>query len=554
MITLRYPRWRSGYRMTVWRWLLTSCCAAVPLPLHAQEAAQPQPWSVATIDTRTAADGNPARTTIAVRVPAQHSVRHMVLYPSPNGKPFLQVTSGNIALDLMGPWVRASDALNARGIAVAFADVPSDARGQEIGQRAPAEVRRDLQAVVTHLQKSFPATPVHLGLFGSTAVPVLSNATRIDGVTRIAVVSGAFLNARTRDWRGLKTPVMLIHAPSATCGATPFVEAQWVARRNEFTLVQAGYEKPADRIDCGRGSQHVLTRLETEFADTVLQWFEGAQVPDRIGHPNAPIAWREQVVRYPAPGIIGVNQLEMTLLFPDGPGPFPVAVFNHGDVDMDHAVIRNKQRIREIIVAREFLLHGIAVAMPARRGVGMSEGNYPAGFARHDGDPTYKARVHAQDILPALAYLKTRPDIDAQRIILSGHSAGGYSVSYIASTNPPGVIGAVNFSGGRTDAAQAEAASVLNRMMVNGFAMLGKTARVPSLWVFAENDSRYTAATIRASHAAYVKAGGVARLSLSPPIAGDGHFIYYRPDLWRDALKDFLREIGVLNPESTAGP
>lgn len=552
MFKLRYASWRGDSGMNVWLWLLVACVVTAPIASPAQDAAQPQPWALVTIDTRTASDGSPVRTTLAVRVPAQQPVRHVVLYPSPNGRPFLQATSGNIALGLMGPWVRASETLNARGIAVVFADVPSDAGGQEIGQRAPADVRRDLQAVVGHLQNAFPGTPLHLGLFGSTAVPVLNSAARLEGVTRIAVASGAFLNARTRDWRSLKTPVMLIHAPSATCGATPFVEAQWVARSNGFTLVEAGYDKPAARFECGRGSQHVLTHLEAEFADAVLRWFEAMPVPGSIGHANAPTAWREQVVKYPAPGMIGVNQLEMTLLFPDGPGPFPVAVFNHGDVDMDHAVIRNRQRIREIVVAREFLQHGIAVAMPARRGVGLSEGNYPAGFARNDGDPTYKARVHAQDILPALDYLKSRAEIDPQRIILAGHSAGGYSVSYIASTNPPGVIGAVNFSGGRTDAAQAEAASALNRMMVSGFATLGKTARVPSLWVFAENDSRYSVATIRASHAAYVKAGGVARLALSPPIAGDGHFIYYRPDLWREALKAFLAEIGIVNTEAVA--
>lgn len=534
--------------------ILALCVAAASPPLHAQDATPVQPWTVTTLETRKAADGTPVTIAVAVRVPGQQPAKHVVLYPSPNGKPFLKVNNGTMALDLIGPWVRASEALNQRGVVVVFADVPSDALGQEIGRRAPADVRRDLQAVVDYLRKSFAGVPLHLGLFGSTAMPVLDNASRIRGVTRIAIASGAFLNARERNWRGLDTPVMLIHAPSATCAATPFFEAQWVARKNGFTLVEAGYERSSSQFECGRGSQHLLTNLEAEFADTVLRWFDGAPVPGHIGHVNAPVAWREQVVTYPAPGMFGVNQLEMTLLFPEGPGPFPVAIFNHGDVDMDHAVIRNRQRTREIIVAREFLQHGIAVALPARRGVGMSEGNYPTGFARQDGDPTYKARVHAQDILPALDYLKTRAEIDTRRVILTGHSAGGYSVSYIASIQPPGVIGVINFSGGRTDAGQAESAGALNRMMVSGFAELGKATRMPSLWVFAENDSRYSAATIRASHAAYIAAGGVARLSLSPPIAGDGHFIYHRPDLWRGALKDFLAETGVLKSPDGASP
>lgn len=537
-----------------WLWLAAAIWVTAPSNARAQVAASAGPWTIETIVTRTPAEGDAVKTTVAVRVPVNPPVKHVVLYPSPNGRPFLTQASGNTGLNLIGPWVRASDTLNERGIAVVFADVPTDAQGKAIGQRPPAAVRQDLQALVAHLRQTYAGVPVHLGLFGDAAVPALEVAPRIDGVGRIAVVSGAFLNARAGDWRRLKTPVMLIHAPSATCGATPFLEAQFVARNNGFTLVQAGYEKAAPRFDCDRGSQHVMAGLEAVFADAVLRWFDGVEVPATIGHPDPPIAWREQIVTYAAPGFIGVNQLEMTLLLPDGAGPFPVAVFNHGDVDMDHAVIRNRQRMREIIVAREFLQHGIAVAVPARRGVGLSQGSYPTGFARHDGDPTYKARVHARDILPALDHLKARPDIDTQRIILAGHSAGGYSASYIASTNPPGVVGVVNFSGGRTDAVPSEAASALNRMMVSGFAALGKSTRVPSLWIFAQNDTRYSAATIRASHAAYLKAGGVARLSLSPPIAGDGHFVYHRPDLWRDALKEFLDEIGVLQPPALANP
>jgi dienelactone hydrolase len=533
-------------------WLAAAFFVAAPLPAPAQNAAPSLPWSVDTIVTRTPAEGEPVTTTIAVRTPVSPPVRHVVLYPSPNGRPFLKMTSGNTELDLIGPWVRASDSLNDRGIAVVFADAPSDAWGRSIEVRASAEVREDLQAIVAHLGKMFAGIPIHLGLFGSATLPALDVASRINGIKRIAVASGDLRNARTSGWRGLKPPVMLIHAPSATCGATPFLEAQWFARNNGFTLVKAGYEQPAAQFDCGDGSQHVLSRLETEFAETVLHWFDGTEVPKHIGHPNPPTAWREQAVTYPAPGIFGVNQLEMTLLFPQGAGPFPLVVFNHGDVEMDAAVIRYRQRMREVIVAGEFLQHGIAVAIPARRGVGLSEGSYPGGFAQFDGDPTYKARVHAQDILPALAYLKARPEFDARRIVLAGHSAGGFSVMYIASTRPSGVIGVVSFSGGRTDANGWDGAGTLNKMMVSGFAQLGRTTRIPALWVFAENDSRYSVQTIRASHAAYVKAGGVARLSLSAPIAGDGHFIYHRPELWREALQGFLREHGVLNERGSA--
>ncbi len=539
--------------MSLRHWAAAACLIAMLPAAHAWQTNPSLPWSVTTVVTRTNDSGETVYTTLAVRIPAGVPIRHLVLYPSPNGRRFLNTAGGNIALNLIGPWVRTAQSLNARGIAVAFADAPSDAQGREIGMRPPAEVRRDLRAVVAALRQSHPDVPVHLGLFGSAAAPVLDIASGIAGVARIAVVSGAFLNARVSDWRSLKQPVLLLHAPSASCAATPFIEAQFVALHNGFSLVQAGYEKPAPGLDCDLESQHILSGLETEFADTMLRFFEGTAAPKTIGHPAPPVAWREQCVTYPAPGLFGVNQLELTLLLPHGAGPFPVIVFNHGDMDIDSAYVRKRQRVRELGVAVEFLRQGIAVAVPARRGMGMSEGNYPGGFARYDGDATYKARVHAQDILPALDYLKTRPEIDAQRIILSGHSAGGFSASYLASTKPPGVIGVINFSGGRTDAVLSEGAAELNRMMVSAFAELGKTTRVPSLWVFAQNDSRYSPTTIRASHAAFVAAGANAKLVLGTPTADDGHFIYHHPALWRDALRGFLSEIGVAQQQVAVG-
>jgi dienelactone hydrolase len=543
---------RGGRLAGTRRWLAGAFLLAAVAPSPAQATPPSQSWVIETLSVRTLDDGAEATMAIAVRAPAGRPVKHVVLYPSPNRDPALKVNKGNSALGLIGPWVRASAQLNERGIAVAFADSPSDARGMSIAARSLANTRQDLQAGVDYLQRRFPGVPVHLGAYGGAASPTLDVAARMDGVTSIAIISGAFLDARASDWGDLAVPVMLIHAPGAVCASAPFLEAGVVARQNRFALVVAGYEKSETREDCGRGSQHVLSGLESEFADTVARWLEGKELPRGIGHANPPVAWREQAVMFPAPGILGTNQLEMTLMLPEGSGPFPVVVFNHGDVSLDDQAIRYKRRVRSTTVAWEFLRHGIAVAVPARRGIALSEGIYPGGFGRYDADPTYKARFHAQDITAALDYLRTRPEIDARRIILAGQSAGGYSIMYIASTNPSGVIGAVGFSGGRTDATPQEGPALLHRTMVNGFEELGRTTRIPTLWIFAENDSKYTTNTIRAAYEAYTRAGGKARLLLHPPIAGDGHFIYNRPETWRGAVQEYLREIGALSGAEVA--
>lgn len=83
----------------------------------------------------------------------------------------------------------------------------------------------------------------------------------------------------------------------------------------------------------------------------------------------------------------------------------------------------------------------------------------------------------------------------------------------------------MNFSGERIDTADGKVASGLNEGMVSAFGYLGKTSCIPSLWIFAENDSRYSAETIRASRKAFTETGGVAELKLLPAIKGkDGHF------------------------------
>jgi dienelactone hydrolase len=262
------------------------------------------------------------------------------------------------------------------------------------------------------------------------------------------------------------------------------------------------------------------------------------------------LAWREKIAYNQIESSSGDIKLESSLLLPNeeefGKGPYPVLVFSHGDVSQTTKWVQYKVRIRDMVVAREFLKLGMAVVFPARRGVGLSDGKYPRGYRLADGDPTFKARLMAQDVWPVLRWLKDQAELDASKIIVAGQSAGGYLSMYIASENPVGVVGAIDFSGGRTDIQSGKTASYHNEIMINGFADFGKTARIPTLWIFAENDSRYTASTIKQSYQAFVKEGGKAELFLNPPIDIDGHFIYHRPNLWREKAREFLTKLGMV--------
>ena len=513
-----------------------------------------QSWTVQTIPTRVA-DGKPVTVAFAILVAAQGQtdlppVRHVLVYPQPLGSQQIKVASGDTTLLLGGTWINALPQLQKQGVALAYLDPPSDADRKSIGSRPARDVRNDLQAVAKQLRQQFPSAQLHLAGFGAVA-PLLELAGDLDGFNKVVLAASALGEYRNSDWSKLRKPVLMFHAPSTQCDSAPFIEAKTQAARSRFTFVQAGYEKQESRPNCGGNSQHVLMGHEPAIASTVADWLDDKEVPQVIGHPNAQTAWREEVVTYPGPSTFGNNQLEATLLLPEvsrfGAGPYPVLVFNHGDVEQDHPAVVNKSRIRDLPLSREYLQLGVAVLLPLRRGVGMSEGTYPKGFSANDGDPIYKARIDARDILPALSWLKTRPELNSNRVIVAGQSAGGYSAMYLASQPIDGLIGAIDYAGGRTNMTAISSASELNKMMVSGFAEFGKTTRVPTLWVFAENDSRYTANTIRASHEAFQAAGGKARLLLSPPIEGDGHHIYHKPAFWRAAAKAYLQEIGAVS-------
>ena len=116
-------------------------------------------------------------------------------------------------------------------------------------------------------------------------------------------------------------------------------------------------------------------------------------------------------------------QLAATLTLPEeGHRQYPAVVLMSGtgqqDRDCTMAGHRVFKEISDYLVTR-----GIAVLRTDDRGTGKSSGNY-----------NYATTADfAADALAAIAYLKTRPDIDTLQIGLLGHSEGGASISIAAS-------------------------------------------------------------------------------------------------------------------------
>jgi dienelactone hydrolase len=223
---------------------------------------------------------------------------------------------------------------------------------------------------------------------------------------------------------------------------------------------------------------------------------------------------------------------------PAGDGPFPLAVINHGS---QQGSIRQKSQPPAFPeLTNWFLDRGYAVVLPERPGHG-GGGRYledQGGCAKAD---YVKAGNGAADsIEAAIAYLKQQPFAESRGIVVAGHSAGGWGSLAYAARRPSGVRAVINFSGGRGGHNLHQPLNNCSpERLVTAAGVFGGTTRVPTLWLYAENDTFFPPALSQAMATAFRNSGGRAEYHLFPPLAGDGHFVI-RSTGWNGILQQFL--------------
>ena len=180
----------------------------------------------------------------------------------------------------------------------------------------------------------------------------------------------------------------------------------------------------------------------------------------------------EHIVQVPA-GPNGRAMLETTVFQPNGPGPFPLIVINHGK-DPGRPNLQPRDRFYHMATA--FVKRGYAVMVPMRQGFANSTGRY----RDHGCDMTANGYAQADDIAATLAYARQQPWVDVDRIVVAGQSYGGLATVALGTQDQPGVRGLINFAGGlRDDSNNCGWRSAL----VSAFAEYGANRRVPSLWM-----------------------------------------------------------------------
>jgi dienelactone hydrolase len=484
-------------------------------------------------------DNNPV--TIRVLADALDSPKAVVLQiPALNVAPIKTEGAPSLA-DPEAPLTRLIQAMSAQGIAHAMLDLPSDKTTPLPGTwREDPQHYKDIDTALEILKKRFPAAKVYLGAYVNNAISVMGYVDRsTDKIDGVVLLSPNLATARQLKLSN-KTRGLIVQAATGRCYNTSLLDAQELAPRTGWTILPVYYEKWGNRQLCGNNSQAALTNRVKPVSTEVSQWLLGQPHAPVIGDSNVGVAGFEEVRMFQG----SRGQVEVTLYRPAGPGPFPMLIWNHGDIETGSIFLKGR-RFRDPEMANEFIDMGLAVAVVARPGIGRSDGTYSTSFNSGDADATYKGRIHAKELLAVWPQLQQLSWVDRNKLLIAGQSAGGFASVTAASMKIPELIAALTFAGGRTDMNSTRAASHRNDMMIRGYEESGTGATAPLMMIFAENDSRYTANTIRESHKAFVAAGGKATLALYPPLSGDGHFVHSQPQLWREDVRRFLKEAGV---------
>jgi dienelactone hydrolase len=242
-------------------------------------------------------------------------------------------------------------------------------------------------------------------------------------------------------------------------------------------------------------------------------------------------------------GQSGVS-MRTTVFRPAGPGPFPLVIVNHGTT-------QNPERRRLLeapdfdSMAQWFVRRGFAVAVPQRPGHGETGGEYREDQGGCDeADFARAGRGAADSIAAAVAYLRTQSFVRRTGVIVVGQSAGGWAALALASRAPAGVRAAIDFAGGLGGRAwdRPDNNCAPDRLIATA-AEFGRTSRIPTLWIYTENDSYFAPRLSAAMVAAFRAAGGKADYALLPAFGDDGHFMAERPGsevAWGPAVERFL--------------
>jgi len=249
----------------------------------------------------------------------------------------------------------------------------------------------------------------------------------------------------------------------------------------------------------------------------------------------APLPGQSKYVElnYPSGGL----RIQAYLYKPEGEGPFPVVIYNHGS-----RLGRERHSVPFEYIGALLNPAGYVVLVSERRGYGRSDGPTWSEDAGNDG-ARFVARLQDEtnDVLAAVDYLRTLPFVDSRRMGIMGWSFGGI-VTMFAVSRSTVFAGAVNQAGG---ALTWSTNAGVRRALI---AAAEKTT-TPTLLLVAENDR--TTDSITTLGAIFEKRGIEHRTVIYAPFLASeqtfasgplGHRLFSAQgvNVWRRDVLEFL--------------
>jgi dienelactone hydrolase len=255
--------------------------------------------------------------------------------------------------------------------------------------------------------------------------------------------------------------------------------------------------------------------------------------------PSAAQDYIREEIRIPMP-LAGPKGLQALFVRPNLPGRYPLIVLNHGS-PRQPAERQKASPYGALAQAFEFARRGWAVAIVMRRGYGDSGGVYAESFPCDNADYFTVGLNSAADIRAAIVHLIKRDDVDPQRVVSIGQSAGGFASIALSFDAPAGLVAVINFAGGRGSRSNDQVCAA--DRLISAFAAFGMKSRVPTLWIYAENDRFFSPALSKRFYEVFTNAGGNAEFIRHPPFGEDGHRVFSRGiALWTPYVDAFFQK------------
>lgn len=258
-----------------------------------------------------------------------------------------------------------------------------------------------------------------------------------------------------------------------------------------------------------------------------------------VEHMKLPARFRRE------DGSFYIAYLDAIVARPDDDQVHPLAVINHGYDPNDYKVRYIDDFKYQTI---EFARRGWVAVAFSRRGYGHSEGDFSEKVSNcGEAAVVQGAIIPTEDIKEVIRLMKQSSYVDGSKVLAIGHSGGGYAMLALAANPPPGLVAAINFAGA-VAGATPDYQSCLTDVLLRAVAKFGRTARIPMLWIYAEND-RYSPIVLgKKMYDVFVGKGGNAEFVNGIWYGYEGHNLFFKPEsisVWTPYVDAFLQKNGL---------